>query len=72
MHFIENEEQLEERLSRPNEKDIAVMSRLSGDVVVLGAGGKMAAIWRNGKSLSAVCGQSLNRPGVAFAAEIFL
>ena len=41
MRFIETEEQLEDRLSQPNEADIALMARLSGDVLVLGAGGKM-------------------------------
>ncbi len=39
--MIETEEQLEERLSAPNERDVALMQRLSGDVIVLGAGGKM-------------------------------
>ena len=33
--------QLEEALSRPSEADIDFMSRLGGDVMVLGAGGKM-------------------------------
>ncbi|MGH9768069.1 MAG: NAD-dependent epimerase/dehydratase family protein [Blastocatellia bacterium] len=41
MPHIENEQQLEERLSTPNDKDIALMRRLSGDVTLLGAGGKM-------------------------------
>src|SRR5262245_9978597 len=41
MSFIENEQQLEERLSAPNGKDVELMRRLSGDVIVLGAGGKM-------------------------------
>jgi nucleoside-diphosphate-sugar epimerase len=39
--MIETEEQLEERLSAPNERDVALMRRLAGDVIVLGAGGKM-------------------------------
>ncbi|MFN0085978.1 MAG: NAD-dependent epimerase/dehydratase family protein [Blastocatellia bacterium] len=38
---METEEQLEERLSRPSEADVAMMERLPGDVLVLGAGGKM-------------------------------
>ncbi len=41
MTYIENELQLEDRLSTPNVKDIDLMSRLTGDVAVLGAGGKM-------------------------------
>jgi nucleoside-diphosphate-sugar epimerase len=41
MTVIETEDQLEDRLSAPNEQDIALLRRLSGDVLVLGAGGKM-------------------------------
>src|SRR5262249_20063748 len=41
MPLIENEQQLEARLATPNDKDIELMRRLSGDVTVLGAGGKM-------------------------------
>jgi nucleoside-diphosphate-sugar epimerase len=39
--MIKNEQQLEERLSTPNERDIELIRRLPGDVIVLGAGGKM-------------------------------
>jgi nucleoside-diphosphate-sugar epimerase len=38
---IETEEQLEDLLSEPGAQDIAVMRRLAGDVIVLGAGGKL-------------------------------
>jgi nucleoside-diphosphate-sugar epimerase len=38
---VETEPQLEELLSRPSPADVAFMSGLEGDVVVLGAGGKM-------------------------------
>src|SRR4030095_3363373 len=38
---IATEEQLEELLSRPNGADIEWARRLKGDVMVLGAGGKM-------------------------------
>ncbi|MHB1699362.1 MAG: NAD-dependent epimerase/dehydratase family protein [Acidobacteriaceae bacterium] len=38
---IESEEQLEERMSRPTEADIAAMRTLEGDVLLLGVGGKM-------------------------------
>jgi nucleoside-diphosphate-sugar epimerase len=41
MPLIENEQELEERLSTPNGKDIELMRRLTGDLIVLGAGGKM-------------------------------
>jgi len=41
MSLIENEQQLEERLSAPNGKDIEMTRRLAGDVIILGAGGKM-------------------------------
>jgi nucleoside-diphosphate-sugar epimerase len=36
-----NEDELEERLSRPSAADVAFASTLTGDVAVLGAGGKM-------------------------------
>jgi nucleoside-diphosphate-sugar epimerase len=38
---IESELQLEEKLSTPNDKDVELMRRLKGEVIVLGAGGKM-------------------------------
>lgn len=56
--MIENEEQLEDRLSEPNASDIALMSRLSGDVIVLGAGGKM------GPSLARRCKRAVDVAGV--------
>ncbi|MBS1809013.1 MAG: NAD-dependent epimerase/dehydratase family protein [Acidobacteria bacterium] len=40
MH-IETETQLEDALTTPNEHDIELMRHLSGDVMILGAGGKM-------------------------------
>jgi nucleoside-diphosphate-sugar epimerase len=40
-HLVETEQQLEERLATPNEKDVELMRRLKGDLIVLGAGGKM-------------------------------
>lgn len=39
--MIESEAQLEELLSRPSPADVAFASTLAGDVLVLGAGGKM-------------------------------
>lgn len=41
MTTINNVEELEERLSRPTEADAAAISALNGDLLILGAGGKM-------------------------------
>jgi nucleoside-diphosphate-sugar epimerase len=41
VELIETIEQLEERLSRPTEAALATLRALDGDVLVLGAGGKM-------------------------------
>ena len=41
MSLIETEVQLEAALAAPNAADVDLMRRLSGDVIVLGAGGKM-------------------------------
>ena len=41
MPIIETEEQLENLLSAPNAADIEMMRRLPGDLVIIGAGGKM-------------------------------
>ena len=38
---LDPEEELEERLSRPLAADVAAMKSLAGDLLVLGAGGKM-------------------------------
>src|SRR3954452_6144849 len=38
---IRSEEELEERLSRPLEGDVAAMKAITGDLLILGAGGKM-------------------------------
>src|SRR2546422_9638681 len=56
--MIETEEQLEDVLSAPNESDIAMMHRLSGDIIVLGAGGKM------GPSLTARIKRATEAAGV--------
>jgi dTDP-4-dehydrorhamnose reductase len=39
--LIHTEAELEERLSRPSEADISAVSKLGGDILILGAGGKM-------------------------------
>ena len=41
MTKIHNVEELEEQLSRPSEADVAAMSALDGDLLILGVGGKM-------------------------------
>jgi len=41
MKLVETEAQLEVLLATPSERDEALMRRLSGDVMILGAGGKM-------------------------------
>ena len=48
---------LERELSRPSEADIACASRLEGDVLILGAGGKM------GPSLARLCRRSADAAG---------
>ena len=39
--MIRNEDELEELLSRPTDRDKTVMQSLEGPLLVLGAGGKM-------------------------------
>jgi nucleoside-diphosphate-sugar epimerase len=39
--MLTTETELEERLSRPNERDIAFMRELDGDLLILGVGGKI-------------------------------
>lgn len=39
--ILDNEQQLKDALSQPSAEDIEAVARLDGDVVVLGAGGKM-------------------------------
>lgn len=41
MTLIETEDQLEDVLATPSASDVAAMRRVSGDVIILGAGGKM-------------------------------
>jgi dTDP-4-dehydrorhamnose reductase len=41
MHSIDSETELEERLSRPTGEDVAALAALDGDLLILGAGGKM-------------------------------
>jgi nucleoside-diphosphate-sugar epimerase len=55
---IVDEVQLEERLTLPSERDVAAASRLGGDVLILGAGGKM------GPSLAARVGRAIKTAGL--------
>src|SRR5581483_2347516 len=55
---INTEEELEERLSRPHDPDIAAMSALDGDILILGAGGKM------GPSLAGLARRAAQSAGI--------
>jgi nucleoside-diphosphate-sugar epimerase len=55
---INNELELEEILSRPSEADAAAMTQLDGDVLILGAGGKM------GPSLARRARRAVEKAGV--------
>ncbi len=54
---IRNVEELEERLSRPTEADVSVVAELKGDLLILGAGGKM------GPSLAALARRAADQAG---------
>jgi hypothetical protein len=56
---IETEEELEERLSRPIAADIAAAASLNGDLILLGAGGKM------GPSLARLARRASDQAGVS-------
>jgi nucleoside-diphosphate-sugar epimerase len=55
---IETEEALEEALSRPSAADVAAMAALPGDLMILGAGGKM------GPSLARLAQRASEQAGV--------
>jgi nucleoside-diphosphate-sugar epimerase len=55
--LIDTEEELEERLSRPAEADAAALAALDGDLLILGAGGKM------GPSLARLARRAANQAG---------
>ncbi len=57
MHTIENEEELEERLSRPTSGLLEAFGGLEGDICVLGAGGKM------GPTLARMARRALDQSG---------
>jgi len=53
------ETELEENISRPSPDDVACAARLTGDILILGASGKM------GPSLSALCRRASDAAGLA-------
>jgi nucleoside-diphosphate-sugar epimerase len=55
---INNLNQLEEQLSRPGDADVAAMAALGGDLLILGAGGKM------GPSLSRLARRAADQSGM--------
>ncbi|MGH9495651.1 MAG: NAD-dependent epimerase/dehydratase family protein [Candidatus Sulfotelmatobacter sp.] len=55
---IETEEELEEMLSRPDEATVRAMAALDGDLIILGAGGKM------GPSLARLARRAYDQAGV--------
>src|SRR4051794_361422 len=58
-NLIQTEAELEERLSRPSEADIAAVKSLDGDILILGAGGKM------GPSLARLARRAVERAGLS-------
>ena len=56
--IVLNEDELEERLSVPSERDVAAASQLEGDVMILGAGGKM------GPSLAVRVARAIQKAGL--------
>jgi len=57
--LIHTEAELEERLSRPSDADIAAVKSLEGDILILGAGGKM------GPSLAGLARRAVESAGVS-------
>src|SRR5215471_5308651 len=55
---IETDEQLDEALTRPSDRDRAAVERLRGDILLLGAGGKM------GPTLAKRVRRASNKPNV--------
>ena len=56
--IVLNEEKLEERLTAPSERDVAAASQLEGDVMILGAGGKI------GPSLAVRVARAIQKAGL--------
>ena len=58
MTKINNDAELEERLSRPSDADAAALAAMDGDLLILGAGGKM------GPSLARLARRAADKAGV--------
>lgn len=56
---IKNTTDLEDELSRPSEEDVACLRRVGGDILILGASGKM------GPSLARMCRRAADAAGTA-------
>src|SRR5579883_3078517 len=78
MPAIRTEEELEERLSRPLAADVAAMKCLGGDLLILGAGGKMGpslarrarrAVEQAGVSTRVIAVARFSQPGLDRALE---
>jgi hypothetical protein len=55
---LEDVEQLEDRLTRPSDRLIALFNRLEGDILVIGAGGKM------GPTLTRLAARAIDASGI--------
>jgi nucleoside-diphosphate-sugar epimerase len=76
--FIRDEAELERVLAEPSDADVACAGRLGGDVLVLGAGGKMgpslarrvqAAVRRTGARVRVMAASRFSSPGVRAGLE---
>ncbi|MCS7315620.1 MAG: NAD(P)-dependent oxidoreductase [Bryobacterales bacterium] len=66
MSTIRTEEELEERLSRPNPADVEFMRRLEGDLLILGVAGKMGpSLARRARRAADEAGVRMRVVGVA-------
>src|SRR5689334_17410100 len=54
---VRTEAELEDALSRPGERDVAFLREFDGDILILGAGGKM------GPSLARLCRRAADAAG---------
>ena len=66
--MLENEEHLEELLARPSGADQDLLRRLTGDVIVVGAGGKMgpSLVRRIRRAADAASVEAPRRGGLPF------
>lgn len=64
--LLTTEEELEERLARPSAEDVAAVAALDGDILILGAGGKMGPSLA-GLAIRAVCESGVSKRVIAVA-----